>query len=55
MGYLKLRDSTIQPYHESDLKIRRNTGLELRDLFLEQSYGVLELGVFLLKFVNISN
>jgi hypothetical protein len=55
MGYLKLWNSTIQLYHESNLKICCNAGLELCDLFLEQSHRVFELGVFLLEFVNIGN
>jgi hypothetical protein len=55
MGYLKLRDLTIQPYCESVLKICRNASLELCNLFLEQSHRVLELGVFLLEFVDVGN
>jgi hypothetical protein len=45
----------IQPYCESNLKIRHNASLEFCDLFLEQSHRVLELGIFLLEFVDIDN
>jgi hypothetical protein len=55
MGYLKLWYLTIQPYHESNLKICRNTRLELCNLFLKQSHGVFELGIFLLEFVDVGN
>jgi hypothetical protein len=55
MGYLKLWDSIIQPYCKSDLKICCYASLKFCDLFLEQSHRVLELGIFLLGFVNIGN